>query len=69
MMPFKENMPSARLFRVREVELNNNPPAGDFKDDFGYSPVVDPHIGAQSALALLMPVTFPPIAEIPILEG
>ena len=51
------------------MELNNNPPAGAFKDDFGCSSVVDPHIGDDSASSLLVLVAFPPIAEIPILEG
>jgi hypothetical protein len=51
------------------VELNNNPPAGDFKDDFRCSPVVDPHMGEESAISLLVLVAFPPITEIPILEG
>jgi hypothetical protein len=62
-------IPAVRLLTVQEVDLNNNPPAGDLKDDFGCSPTVDPHIGAPSGFPLLVPVVFPPILEIPILES
>ena len=65
----KKYIPAVRLLTVQEVDLNNNPPAGDLKDDLGCSPAVDPHIGAPFGFPLLVPVLFPPILEIPILES
>ena len=65
----KKYIPAARLLTVQEVDLNNNPPAGDLRDDFGCSPAVDPYLGAPPGFPLLVPVVFPPVLEIPVFKS
>ena len=64
----REQLP-AWLFTIREVELKNNPPAGDLEVDFMCSPGVDLYVGQQLALPLFVLVIFPPALEVPILES
>jgi hypothetical protein len=54
------------LLRLRDGGKNNNPPTGDLEVDFRCSPTVEPDLGEKEKIPLLVLVTFPPIAEIPV---
>jgi hypothetical protein len=56
----------ARVFRLKDGKSNNNPPAGDLKDNFWYTPTVDLYIGGTETIRLVVLVVLPPVAEIPI---
>lgn len=58
----------ARLFRLKEGEGNNNPPAGDLRCVLRVTPAVDPNMGGKITIPLVLLVVFPPVTEIPVLQ-